>query len=289
MGQRTALVTDSLACLPQDLARQHKIKIVPLSFLLKGKVYRDWVDITPSDAYKLFLEDPESFQSSAPAPMDFLNAFRDVGHNVDNIFCITLSDRLSTTYKAALVAKEQIKPELPQTVIEVFDSRTTTATEGFVALAAARAAIEGKDLVEVIQAAQKVSKKVNLVAVLDTIRHVYRSGRIPKIASQIGSMLHVKPILGITTESDGLVHFMGIARSRQSGIERILNIMKEKVGQNPVHVAIMHAYALEEAKSLKEKVAGSFNCIELWISDFSPLMGYAIGTGALGLAFYGEN
>jgi fatty acid-binding protein DegV len=50
----------------------------------------------------------------------------------------------------------------------------------------------------------------------------------------------------------------------------------------------MHAYATEEAKKLKETVASSFKCAEIWLSDFSPLMGYAIGTGALGLAFYGE-
>jgi fatty acid-binding protein DegV len=65
-------------------------------------------------------------------------------------------------------------------------------------------------------------------------------------------------------------------------------MMKEKVGEYPVHVAIMHAYVLEEAEKLKETITNSFNCTEVWLSDFSPLMGYAIGTGALGLAFYGE-
>ena len=62
--------------------------------------------------------------------------------------------------------------------------------------------------------------------------------------------------------------------------------MREKVGLKLVHVAVTHAYAPEEAEQLKEQISSGFNCTELWISEFSPLMGYACGTGTLGLAFY---
>ncbi|GAI92636.1 unnamed protein product, partial [marine sediment metagenome] len=68
----------------------------------------------------------------------------------------------------------------------------------------------------------------------------------------------------------------------------LLKIMSDKVGLNPVHVAVMHAYALDEAEKLKERVSSEFNCAELWITEFSPVMGYACGTGTLGLAFYSE-
>ena len=66
-------------------------------------------------------------------------------------------------------------------------------------------------------------------------------------------------------------------------------MMREKVGRNQVHVAVMHAYALDEAEKLKERVLAEFNCAELWLTEFSPLMGYACGTGTLGLAFYKED
>ncbi len=62
--------------------------------------------------------------------------------------------------------------------------------------------------------------------------------------------------------------------------------MRDRVGLNPVHVAVTHAYALEDAEMLKERISSEFNCAELWISEFSPLMGYACGTGTLGIAFY---
>lgn len=286
MMPKVAVVTDSLACLTKELVEKYGIKIVPLNIHFAGKIYKDWVDITPNQAYELFLKAPESWGSSAPSPGDYLKVFREVGKRIKNILCITASSRLSTTHDVATLARRQAEAELPQTSIEVMDSRLATAAEGLVALAAARAAKAGKSMAEVVKAAEEIRDKVTLVAFLDTIRHVYRSGRIPKVASQIGSLLNIRPLLTI---SSGVVRFMGAVRSRERGIERMLKVMSDKVGQKPVHVVVMHAYALEEAQRLKERVASAFNCAELWLTEFSPLMGYATGTGTLGLAFYAED
>lgn len=183
----------------------------------------------------------------------------------------------------ARVAKEQAKTELPATSIEVLDSQNVTAAEGFIALAAARAAADGNDLAEVIKVAEEVRDKVTFIILLDTIRHVYRTGRIPKVAAQVGAILNIKPIL---SSSSGLVRFRGIARSRKKGINRLLGTMRNKVGGNPVHVAVMHAYVPDEAEMLKERISIEFNCAELWVTEFSPVMGYATGTETLGFAFY---
>ncbi len=281
--QKVAIVTDSLACLTRELVSQHGIVIIPINFYVGGNVYKDWVNITPSQAYELFLQDPESFKTSAAPPEDCLQAYRRASQRGRDILCITVSTKLSTVYNMAERAKEQAKTELPQAKVEVLDSETATASEGFVALAAARAAALGKDLTEVIRAARDMMDKVSCVVLLDTIRHVYRSGRIPKMASKIGSALNIRPIFTI---SSGAVHFIGAVRNRQQGITRVLHKMRDKVGQRPVHVAVMHAYAREEAERLMKRIAGEFNCVEIWLTEFSPLMGYACGTGTLGVAFY---
>ena len=289
MNQSIAIVTDSLACLPPEIAREYNISIVPLSFMLNGRVYRDWIDISPSQAYELFLQDPDSFQSSAPSPDEFINVFRDLCNKYASILCITISEKLSTTFNVASLAAKQVMGENPGSKIRVLDSMTTTAAEGFVALAAARAAASGKSFDEVTNEAIKVRGKVQMLALLDTIRHVYRSGRIPKIASQVGAVLHVKPVLGILPETSGLVHFSGIVRSRQQGIERLINAIKAYAGNTPIRIAIMHAYAPEEALNLKDRVQKTFNCLEIIMTEFSPLMGYATGTGTVGVAFYKES
>ncbi len=113
-----------------------------------------------------------------------------------------------------------------------------------------------------------------------------RGQRIPKVAAQVGSVFNIKPVL---TVSSGTIHFAGAVRNRSRGIERILQMMRDKVGQKPVHVAVMHVYARDEAERLKERVSAEFNCVELWLAEFSPVMGYACGTGTVGLAFYTED
>ena len=283
MTSKVAIVTDSIACLTRELVEQYQIGIVPISIYFHDKVYQDWVDITPNEAYELFLQNPEAFATSPASPGHYLEAYREASNHAENVFCTTLSSKLSTGYEMACVAREQAKTELPRTAIEVMDSQTVTAAEGFIALAAARAASEGKSLGEVIQAADEVRRNTTFFILVDTIRYVYRTGRVPKIASQVGSMLKIKPIL---TSSGGLVRFASAVRSREKGVDRILQMMESRVGQKPVHVAVMHAYALEEAEKLMERISSEFNCTELWLTEFSPVMGYACGTGTVGFAFY---
>jgi DegV family protein with EDD domain len=285
MANKVAIVTDSLGCLTKELVEQYGIRIVPANLYFENKVYKDWVDITPTEAYELFLKNPESFKTSPASPADYLEAYRELSQQTRSILCVTISAKLSVMYNAALEAKERAEVEFPQTSVEVLDSTVAVTAEGFVILAAARAAEEGKDLAEVVKAAEEMRDKVGFIFLLDTVRYIYRTGRMPKIAALAGSILNIKPLL---TTSSGVVHFIGAVRSRERGIEKMLNVVRNKVGQNPVHVAVTHAYALDEAQRLKERVVSEFNCVELWISEFSPLLGYATGTGTLGLAFYKE-
>lgn len=283
MANKVAVVTDSITCLSKQLVRRNGIRIVPATFSSRGKVYRDWVDVTPTEAYEMFLEDPESFATSAATPMGYIEAYRELGKKGRDILCITISSKISTMYNVARVAKEKVEEELPSISIEVLDSLTTTTAEGFVALAAARAAAQGKSLSEVVKVAEEIRDKVNFLILLDTIRYVYRSGRIPKIASQIGSMINIKPIL---TMSSGSMRFVGAVRNKERGIQRLLDMLRSQVGQSPVHIAVMHAYAPDEAKRLMERISPEFNCVELWLTEFSPVMGYVCGTGTVGFAFY---
>ena len=284
-SKQVAIITDSVACLTREQVQRYAIGIVPLNIVYNGKAYKDWVYITPKEAYELFLKNPDVFSTSTPTPDDFLQAYRKAAQQAPNILCITLSTKLSTTNNTAIVAIDYARKELPGVNIEVMDSRTATAAEGFIALAAAQAAEDSKSPAEVINAAEKMRDKVHALVLIDTIRHVYRTGRVPKIAAQIGSMLNIRPLLSIS----GGVNFIAVARNHEKGIELLLRKTREKVGKKPVHMAILHAYIPEEAEKLKKQAAAEFNCREIWISEFSPIMGYACGTGTLGLAFYTED
>ena len=107
MSNKVAIITDSIACLPREMIEQYAIRIVPVSFYVGDRIYRDWVDVTPSQAYELFLDNPKHFATSPASPGDYLEAYREVSNPVRDILCITMSSKLSTEYSIARLAKRQ--------------------------------------------------------------------------------------------------------------------------------------------------------------------------------------
>jgi len=280
---KVAIVTDSVACLPDEQVKQYGIRVVPIKILFEDKIYRNGVDLAPAEAYQLLAKAPNSFSTSPSSPSDYADIFHELISNGKDIFCLAVSSKLSTSFNVANLAAKQVKQELPRSNIEVMDSKNATASQGFIALAAAQSAAKGNELDGVIRTAGIVRDRVQFLLALETIRHAYRTGRIPKIATQMGSMLGVKPLLTI---SNGVVHLTGIARTKQGGVKKLLETMRRKVGKQPVHVAIMHTSIPEEAEELKQVISTRFNCVELLLTEVSPIIGYAIGPGALGVAFY---
>jgi len=281
------VATDSVACLPPELVEQYRIHIIPVgNIYFEGKFYRDRVDLDYDEAYRMLESAPDKFFTGPTTPMEFLETFKDLSRRASAIIYVALSSKLSTLYNMARTARDLAKEELPGTVIEIIDSYTVTAAEGFVALAAARAVAEGKNLKEVINTAERMKKKVDLYYIIETIKYAYRTGRIPKTVSTIGSKLNVKPLVTI---SGGSASIVGIARDKGKVLDRLIRVARKKIAHKPVHLAILHAGAPAEAEDLKQKMSAEFNCVELWTSQFSPLMAYATGRGVIGMAFYTED
>ncbi|MFC1872051.1 DegV family protein [Chloroflexota bacterium] len=283
--QKVAIVTDSIACLPLEVIRQYDVRVVPLNIYFDGKVYMEGQDITASEAYRLLARAPDRWSTSPGSVGDYLEAYLEVGRRYSSIACVTLSSRLSTLYDVARLAGEQTAAQNPELDIRVVDSLSAAAGETLITLAAVRAAADGKDLAEVARVVRTARDKVQAVGILESIRHVYRTGRIPRIASQMLSTLNVKPLLRIS----GTVHITGVDMNKEHGMRRLLSTIKEKVGERPVRVAISHANVPDEGESLRDRVSTGFNCVEVLLTDFSPIMGYATGEGTLVIAFDEED
>ena len=281
-----AVVTDSIACLPREVVERYSIRIVPVNVLFEGRVYRDWVDLTPSLAYEMLKRNPDGFATSPPSPQEFLEAFREVGQRSGEILCITISSRLSTLYNMAAVARQMLEKELPGIKIEVVDSLTAAGGHGLIAWLAAQRGERGASLPEMARMAEEMTERVQVFIALETLRHVYRTGRIPKVASDLGSLLPVKPMLSIR---EGLVHFLGVARTKERALRHLLELMEERVGRGQVWAIISHAACPEEAERFRGMVVSRFHGVEAHVSVFSPVMGYATGPGTLALAFYSES
>jgi DegV family protein with EDD domain len=284
--ERIGVVTDSISCLPPELIAKYHITVIPAANVYhEGKLYRDSVDLTLTDVDRILESSPHEFFTAPTSPGQFQETYNRLGKEYDAIIYVSLSSKLSTLCNDARLARELFLKENPNLRIEIIDSHTATAAEGFVALAAAKAAAEGKTIEEIIKIASAIRKKVDLYYILDTIRYVYRTGRVPRSVSELGSRLNVKPLITIR---NGTPQIRGLVRNMERGIDTLTRIATQKMGNAPAHVGILHADVLKEAETLKQRLSSELNLVEIWISEFSPLMVYGTGKGVLGIGFYVE-
>ena len=287
MANKVAIVTDTTACIPQEQVEKYGIELVPVDIIFGDRVYRDGIDITPDQFYALLRQAEKLPTTSGSLPDPFLEAYRIASRRASSILCITLPSKLSGMFNSARLAKEMAKEALPDTVIEVLDCGTAAAAQGLVVLAAARDAASGGSLTKVIETARNVMQRVNLFATLDTLHYLVKGGRVPKAAALASSLLKIKPIF---TVSDGDAHPVTNARTNPGAMKRILKIMEQKVAKGqPLHVAVMHADALDRAKELMGEISSRFDCSELFITEFTPVMGVHTGPGVVGVAFYSRD
>ena len=285
--QRVAIVTDSTACLPRELAEGYGIRVAPFSFLFGEVIYRDDERSQPQTFYRLLKEHLEPPKTSPASPGTYLDIFREVGQSFPSILCVTLHAGLSSLYNAAWSAREMAREAFPETEIAILDSQSASMAAGFIVLEAARSAAEGCDLGQVLEVAEKVKPKVRLIAVLDTLEYLARSRRIPKVGAWAASLLNMKPILNIT---GGEVRRLTPALSKNGALDKILKrVRKEARPGAQLHAAIIHTNAEQEATAFKERLAAALQCRELYLAPFTPVMGMYTGPGLVGVAYYLED
>jgi len=279
--RKVVIVTDSTATVPRDLIQELDIRIVPVPFSFDNQTFRDGVDITPAEIYRRLSNGKSIPTTAAPSVGDFLRVFAAAGQEGSGIVSIHMSPDLSTTYNVA-VAASHLADDVP---IRVFNCRTVAMGQGFVVLEAARAAAAGATLDEVVSRAEEVAPKVNLFFTLDTFEYLHRGGRIGGAAALMGTALQIKPVLCL---NDGHVEVFSKPRSRRRAIRLVLREMTERIGRHPIHVAVFHADVPQEAEDLRQRVAERFNCVELYVAEFTPVMGIHTGPGVLGVVYYPE-
>jgi DegV family protein with EDD domain len=274
---------DSSSCLPPELLRKWSITVVPHLLIVGGQTYRDGVDLLPRDFYQMLREQVVLPTTAAPSPQEFLDAFLAASEIAKNVLCITLSANFSVAYNSALAAVEESEGKLSHCGVKVVDSQAAAGASGLIALAAARWAQQGQSLDEVAAGVAGLTPKVNLLAFLDTLYFLRRGGRVGRMKAWTGSLLGVKPI---TELRRGQAWMLERPRGRPRAIARLVDIMRQRVGRAPVQVNVMEADAVDDARAMLERIGSNFNCRELFISEFTPVMGTHTGPGLLGIAFY---
>lgn len=153
------VIADSVACLTKAQKEKYGLKVMPLKVYFDGTIYSDGVDIEPSKAYELLEKDPNKFNTSPSSPEEYAELFREIVSSRGQIICLTMSEKISTMYNVALLAKSKTLEKYPEAKIEVIDTQTVTASEGLIAIAAAKKALSGASFENVLEEVEKVKKK----------------------------------------------------------------------------------------------------------------------------------
>lgn len=276
---RIAIVTDSMADLPADVAEENRIHVVPLYVIFGEESFLDGVDITSQKFFRRLKTSSTMPSTSQPSPASFISFYDRLLEEYDYMFSVHASSKLSGTFQSAYIARDTLEQES----IEVIDTHQVTMCQGFVALAAARAVLEGAGPDGARDAIHEAMDSARLLFTVDTLEYLERHGRIGKAASMLGTMMSVKPIARII---DGEVTPVANAYGRRVVLSRVLNLMNQEIGPGQaIHASIVHADSADRAAEWSETIQSEFNCREMIITECGPVVGTHAGPGAIGVAW----
>ena len=274
------IVTDSVADLPSQLAKEFDITVIPVNVCFGTEVYLDGVDITNEEFYEKLAQSKTMPTTAVPPLGVFAEALDRVAEETDEILFISLSSKLSGIYGAVLQSRELMKKKCR---VEVIDSQWAIMAEGFIALTAARAAQAGASLDEVLDVARHNISRVHLCSAFDTLEYLKRGGRVGSAAAFMGSLLKVHPIIGM---KDGVVVPFGRERSRAKAIDHLYNFAMSFSYIEEMSVA--YVSAVDDAELLIDRLNAKFPKERIYRSRTSPVIGAHTGPNLLVLALLGD-
>ena len=274
-----AIVTDTDASLPADVAARHGIKLVPIMIHFGEASFESDFEMDDTALFARVDREGELPTTSAPAPGQFVEAYEAAfSEGAEKIVCFCVSGEVSATYGAAVVARDMF----PDREIVVVDSRTLALAQGFVALAAAEAAAEGASIEEIVAHATDVGQRSTLYACLSTLKYLAMSGRVGHLAAGMATILNVKPIL---TVQEGKLDLLERVRTRKKAWARVIELTQEALGGRGVErMGIVHVAVPDQAREFEAQLRASLNCPDdILIAGLSPGLSVHSGAGMLGV------
>lgn len=283
---KTAIVTDSCASIPETLLESLHIHWVPYYIHRGQEVLRDLVTIQREAFYQWLPSAAELPTTASPGPGDYLQLYQRLAEEqgVTEITSIHMTSKGSGAYQAAKAAQAMVLELLPNLKVEVIDTLNVSMCHGWMVIEAARSALAGKTLTEIVEQIKGMIPVTRMLQTADTLRYLYLGGRIGRAKHLIGTLLSIKPVISM---EDGLIVPVGTARSRSRAYEMIVERVESAVGRMAkIKVAYVHAAAREEVEKLRRLLEQRLEAVESIVAELSPALGVHTGPGTAGLCYF---
>jgi DegV family protein with EDD domain len=275
---KLGFVTDSTADLPQQLVEVHGIEVVPALLIIEGESYADGQGISREAYYARLphMQIPPS--TAAPSVGEFAQRFQKlIEAGCEHILSIHAAHQLTNIVNAARLAARSFGEH-----ITVVDSGSLTLGMGFQVLAAVEAAAQGMGLPGILQEIKSVRTRLQVLAALDTMEYLRRSGRVPATVAALGGVLQVKPLVELR---DGEVKPLGVVRTTRQGGMRLLQALQ---ALGPLErLAILHTNAEARARQLIQDLMATVNQSvprDILMVNVTTVIGTHVGPNGLGFA-----
>jgi len=270
------VVTDSCSDITPQLARELGITVVPLYVQFSNETYRDNVDLSTEEFYQKLETSKIHPTTSTVTPADFAQIFTKLAEETKEILTITLSEKFSATYAAALQGKSTVGKDCR---IEVIDSQAGAGAQMLLVISAAKMAQSGANLEQIADWVRRAIPRVHVRVSFDTLEYLRRGGRIGKAQALLGSLLKVNPVVGV---KDGATFPIARPRNRAQAMDFLVNFVK---GFSRIEaVAIEDATTPNDLQTLAERLKDVVPPERIYHSKVSPVVGTHVGPHALAVA-----
>ncbi|MEW6568294.1 MAG: DegV family protein [Chloroflexota bacterium] len=269
-----AVVTDSTSDIPPDEAEALSIEVIPALITVGGKSYRDGPELDRGELYRWMPALKEPATTAAPSPRAFESAYeRLLASGVESVLSMHISSKLSAMVNVARQAAAAFGDR-----VHVFDSLQVSLGLGFQVMEAAAAALARQPFEAILRAARQARERARLVAMIDTLEYIRRSGRVSWLRAGLGELLKVKLLV---TVADGVVQRIGEVRTRGRALEQLVEQVR---AWGPMErLAVLHTAIPEEAAALAQRLRELSRRLPL-VVDVTTVIGTHVGPGSIGLA-----
>ncbi|MCB0895301.1 MAG: DegV family protein [Nocardioidaceae bacterium] len=273
-----AIVTDSTASLPPEVAAAHGLVVVPLQVVIGATVYDEGADGATPELVAAALREWKPVSTSRPSPAALLEVYeKAAAAGATEIVSVHLSGEMSGTFESAqLAAREASVRVLP------VDSRQVGIATGFAALSAAEVVAAGGSADDAAAAAERRAAASVSLFYVDTLEYLRRGGRIGAAAALLGGALAVKPLLQI---EDGRVASLERVRTAGRALARLEELAVNAAADHQVDVGVAHLANPERAGQLAERLAerleANLDEREVWCGELGAVLGAHVGPGMI--------
>lgn len=278
----TAILTDSIADLPEELIEKYQIHVIPMNLIIKDSTYLDKLTIKPDKFYSMIDNLDEYPTTSQPTQKSVENIFSFLTSHYESVISIMVSKEMSGTFNVVQKAAEKFIKEGKK--IAVINSNLNSGAEGLIVLEAARELENGKSYKEVVDIIKEKIKKTKIYVSINTFKYMVKGGRVPAIIGFVGKIFNLKPIISIDENGKGVA--FGKTFSKRANTKKILKIVKKANEENKIiSYSIVHASSLVRAEELSLELTEVLGYGPEYITEISPVVGLNAGIGAIAVSF----